>query len=272
MKNLGKSLGVLVYFIVAQCIGTIALFLFKIKTDSIWVDKLYNSITINGVLSKEYFQLVGELLIPSLIIADCLIIIPFLINSYRTGNQLMRSMSLSLAIKLFILGCALNTVVSLVVESLPASATTNEYSSLMNLVVADNIFISFLTNAVLAALVEEILFRKMIIGFYVEKSGNLAIVMSALLFGLMHMNPIQSTYAFILGLIMGYIYIKTEYNLLSTFIVHVTINGTSILYEYLPSQLQSVFLYLGALSVIATVTYLAFMFLRRDYVKEEMIG
>ena len=85
------------------------------------------------------------------------------------------------------------------------------------------------------------------------------------------MNPIQSTYAFILGLIMGYIYIKTEYNLLSTFIAHVTINGTSILYEYLPNQLQSVFSYLGALSVIATVTYLAFMFLGRDYVKEEMI-
>ena len=121
---------------------------------------------------------------------------------------------------------------------------------------------SFLTNAVLAALVEEILFRKMIIGFYAEKSENLAIVMSAFLFGLMHMNPIQSTYAFILGLIMGYIYIKTEYNLLSTFIVHVTINGTSILYEYLPSQFQSVFLYLGAVSVFATVTYLAFMFLR----------
>lgn len=267
MRNLVKSVGVLVYFLVAQVVGTIALVVYKIKTDSEWFNKVYDSITSNGVVSMEYLKLISELIIPALILADCLIVIPVLFNSYRTKNHIFRKLSPELAVKLFILGCALNTVVSLVVEVLPKSATTNKYSSLVSLVLVDNVFISFLTNAVLAALVEEIVFRKMLIGIYKTKSEKLAIVVSALLFGLMHMNPIQSTYAFVLGLVLGYVYIKSEYNLLSTFIIHLTINGTSIIYEYLPSQLQIIFLVLGIISVSITVLYITIKYRRRELVK-----
>lgn len=32
-------------------------------------------------------------------------------------------------------------------------------------------------------------------------------------FGVMHMNPIQSTYAFLMGLVLAYVYIISGYNL-----------------------------------------------------------
>lgn len=255
MRELFKSVGTLVYFIVAQVIGTLVLVAYKAGTDSTWVDKVGKTINQDGVLSSEYLILIGELIIPALIIADCLIIIPVLINSYRQNSQLIRSMSPSLAVKLFILGCALNTIVSYVVWLLPKSVTTDKYASLVSLVMIDNVFISFIVNAVLAALVEEIIFRKMIIGIYAKKSEVLAIIVSSVLFGLMHMNPIQSTYAFVLGVILGYVYVKTEYNLLSPLIIHVTINGTSILYEYAGASIKTLFITLGIMSVIAVLIH-----------------
>lgn len=255
MRELFKSVGTLVYFIVAQIIGTLVLVAYKAGTDSTWVDKVGKAINQDGVLSSEYLILIGELIIPALIIADCLIIIPVLINSYRQNSQLIRSMSPSLAVKLFILGCALNAIVSYVVWLLPKSVTTDKYASLVSLVMIDNVFISFIVNAVLAALVEEIIFRKMIIGIYAKKSEVLAIIVSSVLFGLMHMNPIQSTYAFVLGVILGYVYVKTEYNLLSPLIIHVTINGTSILYEYAGASIKTLFITLGIMSVIAVLIH-----------------
>ena len=89
MRELFKSVGTLVYFIVAQIIGTLVLVAYKAGTDSTWVDKVGKAINQDGVLSSEYLILIGELIIPALIIADCLIIIPVLINSYRQNSQLI---------------------------------------------------------------------------------------------------------------------------------------------------------------------------------------
>ena len=51
-------------------------------------------------------------------------------------------------------------------------------------------------------------------------------VFQAFLFGLIHMNFIQFSYAFALGLVLGWIYHKTG-NILVTMLVHITFNGTS---------------------------------------------
>lgn len=246
LKQLSNPILVLIYFISAQCIGTFALIFYKVKTDASWVDRVYEAISKSGVLSPEYLRIVGELVIPALIIADCLIILPVLAVSHHRGDKLFRPIEPVEIAKLFTIGCALNTVVSIIVDSLPVNATS-KYSSLVSLVLVDNVFVAFLTNAVLAALMEEIIFRKLLITK--EKNVKIALLTSSLIFGVMHMNPIQSTYAFILGLVLGYIYIKSNYNLLTSFIVHLTINGTSIVYEYLPQIGKSIFLVLGLLSI-----------------------
>lgn len=70
--------------------------------------------------------------------------------------------------------------------------------------------IYFITLAIIPAIFEELLFRKAILN-YCKKFGNLfAIVFSAILFGLIHMNISQGLFAFIIGIILGIIAIKTS--------------------------------------------------------------
>ncbi|MBO5181165.1 MAG: CPBP family intramembrane metalloprotease [Paraprevotella sp.] len=66
-------------------------------------------------------------------------------------------------------------------------------------------------NIVLAApLAEELIFRAGFIGTMRSRgcSARCAVVVSALLFGLIHGNPAQMPVAFLLGLMLGYVYVR----------------------------------------------------------------
>jgi membrane protease YdiL (CAAX protease family) len=69
----------------------------------------------------------------------------------------------------------------------------------------------FLSIAVMAPVVEELLFRGAILGHLLRqgRSPRMAIFLSALLFGIMHFNPVQSFFAFFLGLAFGWLYYRT---------------------------------------------------------------
>ena len=75
------------------------------------------------------------------------------------------------------------------------------------------------------------------------------------MFGIAHMNPIQSTYAFLLGLILGYLYYKTG-NLLNSILLHITINSTSVLYEYAPLMMQAYMCLIIAIVSMSLVIYI----------------
>ena len=65
--------------------------------------------------------------------------------------------------------------------------------------------------AILAPIIEEILFRGIIMrGLMKNYRGWYAVFMSGLLFSLFHLNPWQMTYTFFLGLLLGWIVLKTK--------------------------------------------------------------
>jgi len=70
---------------------------------------------------------------------------------------------------------------------------------------------SLIISAVLAApLLEEILLRGIVLeGFLKRYNPTKAIVWSALLFGVMHLIPVQVVNGFLLGLILGWLYYRT---------------------------------------------------------------
>ncbi len=73
-----------------------------------------------------------------------------------------------------------------------------------------NAFIGFLLLAVAAPLLEEILFRGIILRFLLKKMPPWkAIVISALAFGVFHLNIWQFTGAFIMGIFFGFLFWKT---------------------------------------------------------------
>ena len=100
---------------------------------------------------------------------------------------------------------------------------------------------SFLLVAVFAPIFEEWLCRGMILrGLLTKLKPGWAIVVSALFFAIIHMNPWQALNAFIIGVVMGYVYYKTG-SLLLTMLVHFVNNGTAVVLSQFPSLQETDF-------------------------------
>lgn len=99
-------------------------------------------------------------------------------------------------------GNILGTVLSMVLSGGSAENAVMNYAM-------DNNPIKVLFLVILAPLLEEYICRKQIIdriGCYGEKT---AVFFSAIVFGLLHQNLFQFFYAFGMGLVLGYLYIRT---------------------------------------------------------------
>jgi membrane protease YdiL (CAAX protease family) len=86
----------------------------------------------------------------------------------------------------------------------------------------------FLKVAVIAPIVEELIFRGLLLhGFRRNYNGFIAVLMSALLFSLFHLNPWQIPATFVLGLLVGWLMLRTN-NILLAIIGH-SINNAWVL-------------------------------------------
>lgn len=87
---------------------------------------------------------------------------------------------------------------------------------------------------IMAPLMEELLVRGGMQGHLMRKWKNpmWAIVVSSLIFGLIHGNPVQIFFAFLSGLALGWIYYRTG-SLLPGILMHFINNGTSVLLFHL---------------------------------------
>ena len=130
---------------------------------------------------------------------------------------------------------------------LPIEELMSQYSELMALAFDTNFFIILLGVAIVAPIFEEILVRGVIFNDFRRATPDwLALTIQALIFGIMHMNLIQGTYAFILGLILGLVYLKYK-SIIAAILLHLTFNLTSTL---LSSLMPSFDTYMGAVFLL----------------------
>lgn len=85
------------------------------------------------------------------------------------------------------------------------------------------------TLAILGPIVEELTFREAFQGTLLRGGCKawVAMVVSAACFGLVHMNPAQIPFAFLMGLILSYVYQKTG-NIFVTSIIHILNNSLAV--------------------------------------------
>lgn len=101
--------------------------------------------------------------------------------------------------------------------------------------------LGFIAIALLAPIVEEVAFRGIILKSLLstEKLSVKpwwAITISALIFAAIHMNPVQMPHAFLMGLLLGWIYYRTG-SILPGVLIHFVNNTIAfILYQYYPNQ------------------------------------
>jgi uncharacterized protein len=87
---------------------------------------------------------------------------------------------------------------------------------------------AFTKVAVIAPIVEELIFRGLILnGFRRNYSGLKSVLISALLFSLFHLNPWQMPATFVLGLFLGWIMLRTN-NIIAAMLGH-SVNNLLVL-------------------------------------------
>lgn len=89
-------------------------------------------------------------------------------------------------------------------------------------------WLGILCIAVLGPILEELLFRGAITRVLLEKySPAKAVIISALIFGIFHINPAQVVSAFLIGLLLAWLYYKTA-SLIPCILVHILNNSLSV--------------------------------------------
>lgn len=103
-------------------------------------------------------------------------------------------------------GNAMGTFLTTMLQSLLGVSAGNPILSYT----LDTAFVpKFLFMVILAPLIEEYVFRKQLIDRMHNYGEKTAVITSALMFGLFHGNLSQLFYAFLLGLVFGYVYLRT---------------------------------------------------------------
>ena len=142
---------------------------------------------------------------------------------------------------------------------------------------------TFLTIVVAAPVLEELIFRGIILDGLLKKNSPIkSILISSVLFGLAHLNPWQFIAAFSLGAFSGWIYYKTK-SLSYAILIHAANNlggfligyfsGTDTasmnesLVESYGSVLNLVFVLIGSISLLVISIY----YLRREFRKNVIV-
>lgn len=111
-------------------------------------------------------------------------------------------------------------IITAIIGAIKQSEVENVMASLTSQI---SPWVNFLVVVIAAPVMEELLFRKFIIDRISHYGEGVAIVVSGLMFGLFHGNLNQFVYAFLIGVLFGFIYIKTR-QIKYTIILHMIVN------------------------------------------------
>ena len=146
----------------------------------------------------------------------------FCYKTLWTRGRPMKIGSFLAILCLFISGQSLFQVIAGIQESILNVFGLSALESIQSATADYDSLTMFLYAAVGAPIMEEIIFRGLVLRHLEPYGKGFAIVMSAFAFGIFHSNIVQIPYAFIVGLVMGYVAI--EYNILWAMVLHMINN------------------------------------------------
>ena len=142
------------------------------------------------------------------------------------------------------------------------------------------VWLTLISVSVFAPLFEEWLCRGLVLrGLLQKKSPAAAIILSAIFFAVLHMNPWQAVPAFILGLLFGYVYYKTG-SLKLTMLMHCVNNTLAVAISKVPAfkdaetfmDVMNPWAYAGVFVAFVLVTACALVIFRAIPLKDGNLG
>ncbi len=128
------------------------------------------------------------------------------------------------------IGTAMYILVVGVLMHLPLSENMlNSYAESANGLFSQSVILAIIGNVIAAPVIEEIIFRGLLFDrFKKAMPVGLAMLLSSVIFGLMHGQIVWVCYATVVGLFLAFIYHKTG-SILPGVVAHMFLNGTSTL-------------------------------------------
>ena len=222
------------------------------------------------IVSSQFFPL-G--IVSNLLVSQLIILLPACISIFLNkkkigisdlGFQKMKLSTVFLTILYTLLCMPLITVVN----AITMLFVDNTVVAISSEILALPFPVSLLIIAMIGPFSEEFVFRGIMYHSY-RKDGNAlgAVVLSALVFGFMHMNLNQAGYAFVIGIALAVLMIATG-SIWAPVVMHFMINGQSVCMMYIteyfmPGTLaaetadmtkQDLLMTIGIYSIIAAVT------------------
>lgn len=169
----------------------------------------------------------------SLIITQVVLILPaiiYLVSNKINLFQFIRFKRINFLTIFFLIVMTIFLIPVLnIISTISLLFSTNQIGSTMSdLAEKNNLLVCVLSVAIVPALFEETIYRGVFYNIYRKANLRQGILISALLFALLHMNWNQFTYAFIMGVIFALVIEATD-SIASTMVIHAIINGFSII-------------------------------------------
>ena len=220
----------------------------------------------------------------ALFFAQIFLVAPIAIFLFRNGYKLTNCFriknisrdifcfSLMLSFGVVLISSELNIIIDSIFP-LP-----DAFLNLNSLLSPDNTFsfvLVFLTVVVIAPIGEEMVFRGFLQRFLERSWGDItrAILISSLFFTLIHFNPYWAIQIYLMGLVLGYLSWLTK-SIYPSILLHMSINGTSMLFIFLGESAEKSLLWKGHINpILLLIGVLAAWYgLKKIHIKNQVVS
>lgn len=156
----------------------------------------------------------------------------------------------------FLLGMSAAVSVNVIVSLSQIARFSPKYQQVSEVIYSGGLFMEIVSAVIAAPILEELFFRGMIYKRLRDMINvKAAVVISALFFGAFHGNLVQFVYAFIIGLMLAYVYEKFK-TIWAPVIFHIGANLISVLItEFMPQSMNDAAVILGAMIISMVLTF-----------------
>ena len=125
--------------------------------------------------------------------------------------------------------------------------------------------LAIVSVGIVGPIVEEVIFRGLIFYYFQKRySVKTAIIVQAILFGVIHLNLAQASYAIIIGLFLGYAYVYTQ-SIWVPIIIHVVNNIVAMVVPEAIASMQSWMLVTSGLAMVLLIIVILRMMKKEGY-------
>ncbi len=182
----------------------------------------------------RYFPVITSVALAAVIIVEFI----FYKNDYVAEDRTFFKKPLNI-ILIAVLGAAASHGFSLLISLLNLGNVAGDYSAVENEIFGAGVIFTILRALILAPVAEELVFRGLVFRRMKEYTSFWpAAIVSAIFFGIYHLNLEQGIYAFIFGLILAAVYNRFN-NIFAPILLHFFANLLSVILVYANAEYPS---------------------------------